>query len=373
MKHLIILFCFFASNSFSQSLLENEIDSICSDWNKKNEPGGIVGVIKNGELIFEKGYGMANLNHNVPITKSTKFYLASTSKQFTAASIILLIQKGDLSFDRTLSEFFPEFPKYAENITIKNLLNHTSGLRDYIGLMWHKFHIRHWYDSYSDEEIIDLLSMQESVKFKAGAQFEYSNTNYFLLAQIVQKVSKMSFSKFVQKNIFDPLSMENTLIYDQRDMVIPDQATSYYVSEKGEYVNDGVEHIQTGATGIYTTIKDFKKWDNAFYNSSEFNDEFWQLMTEKTTLNNGDTVIYACGLEIEKYKGLNTIHHAGSLAGYRSHMVRFPDHELTIVAFGNHSRSNPYDKAYRIADLILKDDISHNSIVSLSRVKPKQK
>ena len=355
MKFLLPFLFLSSTIVISQGLNEQKIDSICSDWDSSNKPGGIMGVIQNGEFIFSKGYGLANVSDNISINQNTKFYLASTSKQFTAACIVQLIQQKKLSFDSKLSEFFPNFPDYASKITIQHLLNHTSGLRGYVGLSWNKNHIENWLDSYTDEDVIELLQRQKSIKFEPGEKYDYSNTNYFLLARIVEKVTELSFSDYAHKSIFDPLKMSNTVIYDSLDMIIKNRAVSYVFGENGECRSLEHAHVQTGATGIFMSINDFLKWDNEYYNRAFFNDEFWDLMTKKGVLNNGDTLIYASGLEIDTYKGLNTIHHAGALAGYRSHMLRFPDQKLTIIAFGNHAFSDPVSKAHRVADLFLSD------------------
>lgn len=357
-----LLISFVPLSVYSQEIVESEIDSVFSTWNQENGPGGVVGIFSNGELLFVKGYGLANLGDKVLNSSNTKFYIASMSKQFTAACIINLIQEEKLNIEESIDKFFPNFPEYIKEVKIKHLLNHTSGLRDYMGrLSWLKFRVESWQDNHTNAEILKLLSMQQSLIFKPGEKFLYSNTNYFLLGQIVEKVTGMSLAEYQKELIFEPLAMNNTLVYSETDQIVTNRALPYTRSGKESYKLHDHLQTQTGATGIYSTIEDMKKWDDEFYNRKIFDDEFWNYMTQRGILWSGDTIKYASGLEVENYRGVPTVHHAGGLVGYGSHMVRFPNQHLTIIAISNFAQSRPYDKVYEIADLLLKDEFQDNT------------
>ncbi len=355
MKNLIFLFTLLLSiNGFGQIKENLEIDSIFSEWDKPNVPGCALGVIKDGKLIYAKGYGMANIEKSIPNTVNSVFEIASNSKQFTAACIILLEEQGKLDMDNKLSDFFPEFPDCAHQITIRHLLNHTSGIRNDGTLAFLKSPNNN--DTRTDSAIMKLLVNQKELNFKPGDKYEYSNTGYWLLGQIVNKVSKMDLSDFSRQEIFEPLGMNSTLFYKDHRKILENQAYGYEPNGSGGFnICMSTSFDQIGASGIFTSIEDIKKWDDAFYQSNILNKKFWPSMLQRCVLNNGDTLDYSCGLIKGNYNGLSTISHGGVVFGYRSAIVRFPDQKLTVVLFANRADADPTKMCYKVADVLLKD------------------
>lgn len=348
---------------------QTKIDAVFSKWNKPNSPGGAVGVIKDGKLIFAKGYGMANLDYNIPNGPKTVFKIASTSKQFTAASIILLSQQGKLSLDDKLSKFFPEFPSYANDITIQHLLNHTSGIRDYIILS--RLSGLNVNDYYTNKTVEKLLMNQQELNFNPGEEFVYSNSGYWLLGQIVEKVSGESLAVFAKKNIFEPLKMNNTRFHDNFVEIIKNRATGYRSNRKGGFYEYMTTLNMVGDGGLLTTINDLAKWDASFYDTSVFNKDFWNQMLQLGTLNNGKKIPYASGLAFRNYKGLEVIHHSGSFVGYRTQFIRFPKAKFSVIVLANRTDTDPSKLAYKTADLFLKNQYKSNN--TMKKEKPSSK
>ncbi len=339
---------------------EKSIDSIFAKWNNTTSPGCGLGIIKDGKLILAKGYGMANLEHNIPNSASSVFRIGSTSKQFTAACITLLEQQGKLKFSQTLDEFFPEFPAYAKKITVRHLLNHTSGVRDYLTLTYLKSMGDN--DYYEDKDIMDWLTSQEQLNFEPGDEFLYSNSGYWLLGQIVNKVSGMNMSAYAKKEIFDPLGMTQTQFYTDHTQIVKNRAAGYAPKRKGGFRIDMTTLGMIGDGGILTSINDIMRWDDAFYNSKVLNKDFWKKMTTKGKLNNGKEIRYAKGLMIGKRKGLNVIKHGGSFVGFRAELIRFPEQHFTVAIFANRADANPTRMANKIADIFLSNHYKKESI-----------
>jgi CubicO group peptidase (beta-lactamase class C family) len=356
MKYLVsltIVFIFLTFPIFGQIHENESIDSIFVEWNKPNSPGCSLGVIKDGKLVYARGYGMANLEYSIPNSPVSVFRIGSTSKQFTAACIVLLAEQGKLKFDDKLSKFFPEFPEYADEITIAQLLNHSSGIRDYLTISYLSGLGDD--DFYTDKDIMQWLINQKENNFKPNEEFLYSNSGYWLLGQIVQEVTGQNMAHFAEKNLFLPLGMNNTHFHNDHTHIVSNRASGYVP------VNDGYKISMTtldmiGDGGIFTTINDLKLWDDNYYESKVLSDEFWDTMIIPLVLNNGDTLSYAKGIGNGKYKGLKTLSHGGAFVGFRADMIRFPDQKTSIIVLANRGDANPTAKAYRVADIILKDD-----------------
>lgn len=333
-----------------------EIDKIFSEWNKPDAPGCALGVIKDGKLIYSRGYGVANFEYNIPISDSSVFRIGSTSKQFTAACIILLAQQGKLDLDNTLDKYYPDFPDYAKKITIRHLLHHTSGIRDYLMVSLLKG-IRDD-DYYTDKELMSWMINQSDLNFEPGEEHLYSNTGYWLLGQIVNKAAGMSMAEYAKEEIFQPLGMTNTHFHDDHTLIVKNRAIGYTPGDNDDYKIYTTTLDIIGDGGIFTTVRDIKKWDDAFYNSNVLNKEFWQMMTKGGKLNNGDTIDYACGLLITEYKGLKEIRHGGAFVGYRAEIVRFPEQHLSVVVLANREDADPTRKAHKVVDVLLKDKLN---------------
>lgn len=357
---LTIVLCLSSIISFGQIKESQAIDSVFAEWNKPNTPGCALGIIKDGELIYAKGYGLANMEYDIPNSPASVFRIGSTSKQFTAAGIVLLAEKGKLNLDDNLKSIFPDFPDYAEAITVRHLLNHTSGIRDYLQLAYLKGFGDD--DYYTDDDIMNWLVNQSDLNFKPGEEFLYSNSGYWLLGQIVNKVSGMNMADFAQKEIFEPLGMNNTHFHNDHTQIVKNRASGYVPDKSETYKISMTTLDMIGDGGIFTTINDIKKWDDAYYESRVLSREFWSMMTQQGVLNNGEVIDYASGLMISKYKGLKTVRHGGAFVGFRAELLRFPEQKISIAIFANRGDANPSRMANQVADIILNEKFIEEGI-----------
>ena len=359
MKRQILLLIIISISicSFGQIKESQAIDSIFSDWNKADVPGCALGIIKDGALIYSKGYGLANMEYDIPNSGSAVFRIGSTSKQFTAACIVLLAEQGKLSLDNNLKSLFPDFPSYAEKITIRQLLNHTSGIRDYLMISYLKG--LNDDDYYTDGDVMNWLTNQSDLNFNPGKEFLYSNSGYWLLGQIVKKVSGKNMADFAHEEIFGPLAMNNTHFHNDHTQIVKNRASGYVPSGNDDYKISMTTLDMIGDGGIFTTINDIKKWDDSYYNSNVLSKKFWDMMTQQGILNSGEVIDYASGLFIDEYKGLKTIRHGGAFVGFRAELLRFPEQRLSIAIFANRGDANPSRMANQVADLLLKEHLTN--------------
>jgi CubicO group peptidase (beta-lactamase class C family) len=330
-----------------------KIDSIFQKWDHKNSPGAAVSVLKDGEIIFKKGYGMANLEYDIPIGPSTIFHIASESKQFTAFCIVLLAQQGKLSLDDDIRKYLPELPDFGSKITIRNLIYHTSGLRD----QWQLLAISgtRLDDVITQDHILKLVKNQKRLNFKPGDRRLYCNTGYTLLAEIVKRVSGQSLREFAENEIFKPLGMKDTHFHDNYREIVKNRAYSYDQMDSISFENSVLSYSTVGATSLFTTAEDEAKWLDNYFTARVGGRDAIEQMYEKAILNTGDTLDYAFGLVIDKYNGWKRIHHGGGDAGFRTFAVRFPDKNLGITVFSNLGSFDPYGMAMKIADIFLTD------------------
>ena len=334
------------------SAIEQQIDSIFSDFNDLNKPGASVAVVSKGEIVFKKGYGSANLEYDIPVSPSTIFHIASVSKQFTVFAILLLEGEGKLSFDDDIRKHIPEVPDFGETITLRHLAAHTSGLRDQWDLLgmagWR------WDDVITKEHILKMVARQKELNFKPGEEYTYCNTGFTLLAETVARVSGKTFAEYTEENIFKPLGMSNTLFYDDHERIVKNRAYSYY-SNEGKFKKSVLNYANVGATSLFTTVEDLALWSMNFGEPKVGDKEIINKMNTLAVLNNGETFGGAYGQFVNKYKGLNQIQHGGADAGYRSYLGRFPDQNFAVMVFSNLGSSNPGSLALRVADLYLED------------------
>ena len=242
------------------------------EWNKTDVPGCALGIIKEGNLIYAKGYGMANMEYDIPNSANSVFRIGSTSKQFTAASIVLLAEKDKLSLDDNLKSLYPNFPDYAQKITIRHLLNHTSGIRDYLQISYLKG-LRDD-DYYKDDNVMKWLINQTDLNFVPGEEYLYSNSGYWLLGQIVKKVAGMNMAEFALKEIFEPLKMNNTHFHNNQTQIVKNRASGYVPDNNENFKISMTTLDMIGDGGIFTTINDIKKWDDAYYGTAVLSREF---------------------------------------------------------------------------------------------------
>ncbi len=351
----LISICAFAQTNYIDKNIIEAVDNLFKKWDHPDSPGAVVGVIQNGKMLYSKGYGAANLEHNIPNTSKTAFGIASNSKQFTAACIVLLSQQGKLDLNQSLYSLYPDFPEYAKSISITNLLHHTSGMRDYPQIAYLSGLRPN--DYFNDDDIMTWVKGQKELNFPTGEEYSYCNSGYWLLGQIVKKVSGLSLGNFAKKELFEPLGMSNTQFFDDNSMIIKEKASGYRPSRSGAFFALLSTQENVGDGGIYTTVEDIKKWDDEFYNQKILNASSWKIMTTQGVLNNGETLTYANGLEIKKHKGLKTIDHGGREPGFWSNIIRFPEQQFTVIVFTNREDANATPLAYRIADIFLKDKL----------------
>jgi CubicO group peptidase (beta-lactamase class C family) len=328
----------------------SQIDALFNDWNLKNHPGGVVGVMKSGEITYLNAFGNASLEYKVPNNNSTLFNIGSISKQFTAMGIVVLQKRGLLSVDDTVQKYFPEFPIFRNPITIKHLLQHTSGLRDFHELMA----LAGWRgDDYrTNEDVMRLLQMQTDLNFKPGEQFMYSNTGYVVLAEIIENVTGENFKVWMQNNVFEPLQMKNTYVEDNNQHIVPNRATSYYHSHDKVFEMAQAYWAYTGAGNMYSTTEDLLKWAHNFYDPKTGWGQSFKVLQTLGGLNNGRPINYAFGIYIDEMFGRKRIQHAGVVGGYRTFLCIYPEEELGVVVLTNFSNAPFGTRADDIAGVL---------------------
>ncbi|HEV8253877.1 MAG TPA: serine hydrolase domain-containing protein [Vicinamibacteria bacterium] len=334
-----------------------EIDRVFTDLDRPDSPGCALAVVRDGRAAYERGYGMANLEHRVAITPHTVFDIGSTSKQFTAAAVHLLAAEGRLSLDDDVRRWVPELPAYdTGRITVRHLLHHTSGIRDYLELM-DLTGVR-FEDVSTDEDALSLLSRQKAANFAPGAEYLYSNSGFFLLSIVVKRASGRSLRDFAAERIFAPLGMRETHFHDDHAMVVPNRATGYERGEGASFKIDMSNFEQTGDGGVYTTVEDLLRWDGNFYEPVVGGPRLLEGLLRPGTLRDGQPLKYASGLSVDAYRGLKTVSHGGSWAGYRAELLRFPDERLSVICLCNVSDARPSRRAREVAGLFLADKMA---------------
>ena len=329
------------------------VDQLFANWDKPTSPGCAVAVMRDGKIIHARGYGMADLDHNVKITPTTVFHVASMSKQFTVAAVLMLAQEGKLSLDDPVNKYVPELPDFGVPITLRQLVHHTSGLRD----QWELLGLAGWrysLDLITDADVLKVLARQKTLNFPPGSKHLYSNTGYTLLAQVVKRVSGQSFRSFTGTRIFSPLGMARSHFRDDHAEIVKDIAYGY--APRGGDVGFGlsIPNFDTvGATSLLTTVEDLALWDENFLNPRVGGETLVKQLQERGSLNDGTQLSYAGGLEIGKYRGLNTVDHAGRDAGYLADLIRFPDQHFSVAVLCNLASINPSALSRRIADIYL--------------------
>lgn len=329
------------------------VDQIFARWGKPHSPGCALAVIQNGELIYKQGYGTASLEHSIPITPGSVFYIGSCSKQFVAMCIALLSAEGKLSLDDDIRRHIPEMPDYGTPITIRHLIHHTSGLRDYLALLGIAGID---YGAYHQDDVLELIARQKELNFEPGEEYIYSNSGYFLLAVIVERASHKSLREYAEENIFRPLGMRNSRFHDDYAELIQNRAFGYFPGDKDTYRNFISTFDCVGSGGLFTSVEDLFLWDQNFYHSRVGGKDVIELMHTKGKLNNGQELDYAFALRISSYKGLKTVEHSGALGGYRSYMVRFPHQKFSVICLANLSSINPTALSRQVAEIYLADD-----------------
>jgi CubicO group peptidase (beta-lactamase class C family) len=319
------------------------IDSLMTFCNENGMFNGTILVSENGTITYKNALGMADKDNSAPLTTDTHFYLASVSKQFTTMAVMILKEQGALTYEDKLSDFFPEFPAYAEDITLRHMMNHTSGIPDHYGLNAYK-------KGLTNDDVFELLVQQEKLDFNPGDRYSYSNGGYVLLSMIVEKVSGMPFHDFMNQHIFDPLQMSHTLVYDKSGPTVKNRAVGFNSMD----VKDDYEIFTTGAGGMYSCIDDLFKWDQALYTEKLVSKETLNEAFSPVILNNGETSNYGFGWGLNRSDGKLVVGHSGGMNGFRTFLRRYVDDGTAYVLLTNNGDGVAMGQINQGLDHILK-------------------
>jgi CubicO group peptidase (beta-lactamase class C family) len=330
------------------------LDKLLSGSCQTGAPGVSVAVIQHGKPVYDKGYGLANLEYDIPVTPQSIYHIASVSKQFTAMAMVLLEEDGKLSLEDDLHKYLPELPDYGHPVTIRQLLQHTSGVRD----QWQTLALAGWRldDVITQEQILRVLFRQKELNFVPGTRHLYSNGGYTLAAEIVARVSGKPFPEFCRERIFDPLGLAHTHFHLDHRRIVRDRAYSYSQNGSG-YEAEPLNYANVGATSLFTTAPDLARWLDNFREPKVGGRRAIERLQEQAVLADGTKIHYALGLEIGNHRGLKTISHGGADAGYRSFVVWFPEQELGVAVLSGLASYNCGGTAYKVADAVLGDKL----------------
>ncbi len=330
-------------------MLTTKLDALFADYDQPGSPGASVMIIQDGRVLLAKGYGLANVEEKVPCGTNTNFRLASVTKQFTAMAVMILAERKKLSLDECLTDFFPEFPACGRQITVRQLLTHTSGLIDYEDVIPKGTEI-----PVLDRDVLRLLMQQHKTYFPPGTKYRYSNSAYSLLALIVEARSGSTFARFLQDNIFRPLKMANTLAYEQGLSVVPHRAYGYSPDGGGfKRTDQSLTSSVLGDGGIYSSVADLYQWDQALYTDKLVSRKMLELaFTPGPATEHPDTG-YGFGWFIGQYRGLREIWHSGNSIGFTTRIARFPERKFTVVILTNRNEAKIADFPHRMADWCL--------------------
>jgi CubicO group peptidase (beta-lactamase class C family) len=343
---------------------ERRVNQVFAAYDKPNSPGCALGVIQNGDFVYRKGYGMASLELGVPLSSDSVFYMGSVSKQFTAASVVLAAEQDFLFLDDNIRKYIPEIPDYGQPITLREMLHHTSGFADVLGLL--DISGRNAEDLHPTMELMDLIVRQRALNYKSGEEYLYSNTNYFLLAEVVKRAAKKPLSEFAADNIFKPLGMAHTRFYDDHTLVVPGRVAAYKPGKDGAFLVDwSTNYENVGGGGMMSSVDDLFLWDRNFYENKLGNGTFLKEMQTRGVLNSGTESAYALGLILSTYRRLPIVEHDGGMFGYRTDILRFPEQRFTVVCLCNVSTADPASLSRKVADIYRRNYSAHGPLLAL--------
>jgi CubicO group peptidase (beta-lactamase class C family) len=331
------------------NLLIKTIDNLVQETYKPTEPGAAVIVVKDGETIFRKSQGMANLELDMPIEPDMVFRIGSVTKQFTAVAILMLAEQGKLALDDSISTFLPEYPTHDHLITVKHLLTHTSGIKSYTSMSeWPPL----WRKDFTVQELIDFFKFQPMLS-APGKRWAYNNSGYVLLGAILEKISGQSYEAFLQQNIFEPLGMKQSY-YDDPSQIIPRRAAGYDKTPDGFANTAFLSMTQPYAAGaLASTVDDLVLWDSALYTERLLKQETLKQAHSSYQLTNGSSTAYGFGWELSEYAGHRFIEHGGGIHGFRARAIRIPDERVFVAVLSNNGGVSPEPLAFKIAALAM--------------------
>ena len=363
----LFLFLIVCSCGFAQSITKADlhaIDSVMKSYYRPEEPGASIVVAKDGKIVFSKGYGIANLEQHTPISSTSVFRMGSMTKQFTAIAILMLVQKGQLSLDDRLSKFYPEQFKDDHGITIRHLLGHTSGIKDYITIPEVRAYATR---KIKPQDIIAIIA-QSPLDFEPGTDYTYSNSGYFILGGILEQITGVPYTEFITKNILEPLKMQHTS-YEDPAQIIANRASGYYRRAEG-FINAPYIDMSVifSAGALLTTPEDMVKWDESLYLHSLVNAQYIKMALEPQQLHNGDHTDYGFGFRMAKVNGVNSIEHGGGIFGFQCYGIRIESAHVYVLVMTNFEGKNKYDVACaQAAAIAIGKPYSQNKYLTISK------
>ena len=337
-----------------EALTTMRIDAVFAAYAEGAQPGCAVGVIQDGRLTLARGYGMADLEHDVPLSPRSVFRTGSVGKQFTAAAVVLAAQDGLLSLDDPVRAHLPELPDFGPEFTIRRLLHHTSGVRDYLTLM--SLAGKRDEDWYSNQDVLDMLARQSAPNFEPGSEYLYSNSGYFLLSQIILRATGSTLAEYAERRLFAPLGMRDTHFHDDPTRTVPNRAVGYAPARGGGYRISMTTLPMVGDGGVFTTIRDLEAWDrNLDDGAAVGGPALVAEMHRRGVLSSGDTIDYALGLSHGIHRGLRTVGHGGSFVGFRAATLRYPDQGVSVYTLCNRADANPSRLGADVGAVLLGD------------------
>lgn len=350
---LALIYLSFPTHGQIPDSLVRKVDAIFAEYDKTNTPGCALAIVKDGKIIYERGYGMSNLEYHIAINPTSIFHIASISKQFTAAALVKLSLEGKLSMNDDIRKYIPEVPDFGQTITFNHLIHHTSGLRD----QWSLQYLAGWRgdDLITEKDILEMLARQQSLNFPPGDEYLYCNTGFTLAGIAVKKITGVSLRDYADSVFFKPLGMMSTHFHSDHSEITPNRTSAYYKDDMGKWKISIPVFDNYGATSLFTTVEDLAKWDENFYTKKIGGEAFIQSMLITGVLNDKTPQNYASGLVLGNYKGYRTEGHGGADAGYRSNLIRFPDEHFSVILFANLANINTASLSNKVADLFLKD------------------
>ena len=340
------------------------IDAVFAEYDRTDGPGCAVGVVRAGTLAYGRGYGMGQLDHGIPLSERSVFYLASVAKQFAAAAIVIADHEAHLSLDDDVRRHIPEFPAYDQGaVTIRHLVHHTSGVRDYLTLM--SLAGTPFENVLTDEAMMALITRQKRLNFVPGSEHLYSNSGYVLLAEIVKRATGRTLREYADEKIFRPLGMNSTHFHDDRAHVVRDRVFSFDPHPDGGWrTNYLMAFDKVGDGGLYSSVEDLARWDGAFYGDALGVPNFAGPMYERGVLSSGDAIRYARGLAVERRRGLQRVSHGGGFMAFRTMIARYPEQRTTVIALCNVGTANPGALSAAVEDILLEGAFTEEAALS---------
>lgn len=365
-KSIVVVLVLSMSHLVFAQNIEKKINKVFEAWNQNNHPGGVVSILSKDNPPVTLAYGLSNIKYEIPHTAESVFNIGSVSKQFTAMGIILLHTEGKLNFDDDIRAYLPELNEFETTITLRHLLHHTSGIRSTPEL----FGLAGWRDgdAITTDDDYRYLCKQKDLNFEPGSQFMYSNSNYVLLAKIIEKVAVQNFNDWMKENIFIPLGMNNTFVDEVNSNTNPKVATPYNEFEENVFTYGENISLDIGASNVYSTATDMTRWMKNFTTPTNGWAEAFSLMQTVDSLSNGDDNDYAFGVMVEEFYGNSRIQHMGAVPGFLSYAMYYPQEELTIVLLANFVSHAVEDKFQELTQLFIKNksvDLQKKEAVSL--------